>query len=130
MVRLRKSNVVFLVADIAATMRWYEHLGFRGRAVPESPPHTFAIISRDEVFIMLQQLGGYVKPDLYAKRDGGVWNVYIDTQDVAALYQEVSRHRDVTILRELCPQEYGQIEFEVVDPNGYVLVFAQPVGEN
>ena len=79
---------------------------------------------------MLQQLDGYVKPDVYAKLEGGVWNVYIDTQDVAALYQEVSRHRDVTILRELCPQEYGQIEFEVVDPNGYVLVFAQPVGEN
>jgi hypothetical protein len=25
------------------------------------------------------------------------------------------------------PQPYGQIEFEVVDPNGYVLVFAQPM---
>jgi hypothetical protein len=89
--RLRKSNVVFLVDDIAATMRWYEHLGFNGRAVPASPPHCFAIISRDDVFIMLQQLDGYVKPDLYAKREGGLWNVYIERQDVAALYEELSR---------------------------------------
>lgn len=70
MPRLRKSNVVFLVEDIAATMRWYEHLGFKGRAVPDAPPHCFAIISRDDVFIMLQQLDGYVKPDVYTKREG------------------------------------------------------------
>jgi predicted lactoylglutathione lyase len=58
------------VEDIAATMRWYEHLGFKGRAVPDAPPHCFAIISRDDVFIMLQQLDGYVKPDVYTKREG------------------------------------------------------------
>ena len=89
--RLRKSNVVFLVGDIAATMRWYEHLGFKGRAVPASPPHYFGIINHDDVFIMLQQLDSYVKPDVYAKREGGVWNVYIETQDVAALYEGLSR---------------------------------------
>jgi hypothetical protein len=25
------------------------------------------------------------------------------------------------------PQPYGQLEFQVLDPNGYVLVFAQPI---
>ena len=76
---------------------------------------------------MLQQLAGQVKPEMYARREGGVWNVYIDTQNVAALYKDVSRHSEVKIMRELCPQDYGQIEFEVVDPNGYVLVFAEPL---
>lgn len=76
---------------------------------------------------MLQQLEGYVKPDLYANREGGVWNVYIDTAGVAGLYEALSQRPDVKIIQGLCRQPYGQIEFEVVDPNGYVLVFAESV---
>jgi hypothetical protein len=56
---------VFLVDDIAATIQWYKRsLGFEGEAVPACPPHTFAILSRDDVVIVLQQLAGYQKPDL------------------------------------------------------------------
>ena len=48
---------VFLVDDIASTMRWYQaNLGFSGRATPPAPPHTFAILSRDGVTIFLQQV--------------------------------------------------------------------------
>jgi hypothetical protein len=54
-------------------------------------------------------------------------NVYIDTDDVAALYDELSRLPDVTIARTPCRQDYGQIEFDVIDPNGYRLVFAQAI---
>jgi hypothetical protein len=32
----------------------------------------------------------------------------------------------VTITRPPTAQHYGQIEFDVLDPNGYLLVFAQP----
>jgi hypothetical protein len=37
---------------------------------------------------------------------------------------------DVKVTRGLCRQEYGQIEFDVMDPSGYVLVFAQPMTKN
>jgi len=124
--RLVNSSVVFLVGDIATTVQWYRSIGFKAETFPPSPPHAFGILTRDEVVIMLQQLDGYVKPDLYAKRNGGVWSVYIETDDVAALYKSLSQRADVKIVRQLCPQPYGQIEFEVADPNGYVLVFAQP----
>jgi len=33
---------------------------------------------------------------------------------------------DVTIIQPLHLQPYGQNEFEIRDPNGYVLVFAEP----
>ena len=124
--KLQDTTVVFLVSDIAATMRWYrENLGFDGRAVPERPPHNFAIIRRDDVEIMLQQMSGYVKPDLYKKREGGVWNVYVQVHGVSEFYEQVSAQRDVTIIEKLRKQPYGQIEFVVQDPNGYTLVFAE-----
>ena len=125
MAQLRNSHVVFLVGDIAATVEWYEGIGFEVEVFPPSPPHAFGILSRDDVVIMLQQLDGYVKPDLYEKRNGGVWNVYIDTDDVSALHEELSQRPDVNILQGPHRQPYGQLELEVVDPNGYVLVFAQ-----
>jgi uncharacterized glyoxalase superfamily protein PhnB len=117
---------VFLVSDIASTMRWYAtHLGFSVRGVPESPPHDFGFLTKDNVTIFLQQLGGYRKPDLYDKREGGVWSVYVQVQGVRELYAVLSKVPDVTLLEPLCHQPYGQTEFVIRDPNGYALVFAE-----
>ena len=125
--KLQGSTAVFLVGDIATTMQWYvSSLGFSAQATPESAPHHFCILRRDEVTIFLQQLDGYRKPDLYDQRVGGVWNVYIHTQGVRDLYESLSRRGDVTIIESLCHQPYGQTEFVVRDPNGYALVFAEP----
>ena len=57
-----------------------------------------------------------------------VWRgrVYIVTDNVKTLYEEYSALPGVTISRPLCPQEYGMLEFDVMDLNGHRLVFAQP----
>ena len=108
-------------------MRWYvTNLGFSARAVPESPPHHFCILQKDDVGIFLQQLDGYEKPDLYDDREGGVWSAYLEMQGVAELFETLSRLPEVTILEPLCHQDHGQTEFVVRDPNGYTLVFAEP----
>ena len=125
--KVNQATPVFLVSDIAATMQWYSaNLGFIAHAIPESPPHHFCIMRRDNVEIFLQQLDGYRKPDHYDKREGGVWSVYLQTQGVNELFQVLSQLREVTILEPLCHQPYGQTEFVVRDPNGYALVFAEP----
>jgi uncharacterized glyoxalase superfamily protein PhnB len=124
--KLLSTTPVFLVADIAATMRWYRtNLQFDGRAVPESPPHTFGIMSKDDSQIFLQQLEGYEKPDPYENREGGVWNVYVQMEGVREFFETVSTLGDVTMVERLKRQPYGQIEFAIKDPNGYVLVFAE-----
>jgi hypothetical protein len=46
---------------------------------------------------------------------------------VKALYEEYSALPGLTISRPLCAQEYGMLEFDVIDLNGYRLVFAQPM---
>jgi len=123
---LQSVTPVFLVSDIAATLQWYRtNLQFEGRAVPDEPPHTFGIMSREGIEIFLQQLTGYDKPDLYNQRDGGVWHAYVHTDGVRELYDAVSKRAEVVMVYKLRRQEYGQVEFAIKDPNGYVLVFAQ-----
>jgi uncharacterized glyoxalase superfamily protein PhnB len=109
--KLLSTTPVFLVADIAATMRWYRH--------------TFGIMSKDDIQIFLQQLEGYEKPDPYENREGGVWNVYVQMEGVREFFETVSTLGDVTMVERLRRQPYGQIEFAIKDPNGYVLVFAE-----
>lgn len=125
--RLRGATPVFLVGDIAATMRWYqEALGFEADAVPRAPPHAFCSLRRDDVEIFLQQLDGYQRPEVYDQRAGGVWNAYLQTEGVRALYDALKNRADVTVIQPLHRQPYRQTEFEIRDPNGYVLVFAEP----
>src|SRR4051794_22590731 len=113
---LQSATTVFLVADVAATVLWYKkHLNFDADAVPPKPPHNFAILSKDEVSIMLQRLDGYQKPDLYTKREGGVWNVYVRMEGVREFYQKLSAIPEVKILEPLRRQPYGQTEFVIED---------------
>jgi hypothetical protein len=56
-IRFDGAIAVFLVNDNALTMHWYEtRLGFNVQGVPESAPHTFGFLSKDNVEIFLQQL--------------------------------------------------------------------------
>lgn len=124
--RLQSAAPVFLVGDIASTMRWYQDkLGFKAHSHPPSPPYGFCTLTRDDVEIMLQQRESYRKPDLYDTRDGGVWDVYLRMKGVRDLFDAVSKLGDGTILEPLCAQPYGETEFVIKDPNGYVLVFAE-----
>jgi hypothetical protein len=120
--KLRNSTTVFLVGNIEPTMEWYKRLGFESEYYPPG----FAILRRDVVEIFLQQQPGYVAPDDPGRRERHAWNIYIVTDNVKALYEEFSSTPGVRISRQLCPQDYGMTEFDVIDLNGHRLVFAQP----
>lgn len=125
MAEFRSVAPVFAVADIGATIRWYEgQLGFTGGAFPDQEPYMFGIMSRDNIEIMVQRVEGYEKPDLYNSRDGGVWDAYFRIEGVNDLFESV--REQVTIVKPLCKQFYGNWEFEVKDINGYILVFSEP----
>jgi hypothetical protein len=121
--KLRNSTTVFLVGNIEPTMEWYKQLGFESEYYPPG----FAILRRDEIEIFLQQQPGYMTPDDPGRRERHAWNVYIVTDNVKALYEEYLALPGVKISRQLCPQDYGMMEFDVMDLNGYRLVFAQPM---
>ena len=115
---------VFAVADIGATIRWYEEqLGFIGDPFPAHEPYVFAIVYRDKIEIMLQRVEGYERPDVYKSRPGGIWDAYFRIEGVKHLFESV--REEVTIVQPLRKQPYGNWEFEVRDPNGYLLVFSE-----
>jgi len=124
MVKLFTVAPTFLVADVGATIRWYEsELGFTSFPFPKNPPYVFSSVSRDTVEIMFQRLEGFRKPDLYLSRSGGVWDAYIRMEGVKQFYEQVKDR--VEIRMPLRRQPYGDWEFEIQDPNGYVLVFSE-----
>lgn len=124
MSKLKKAAPTFPVADVDATIRWYEtELGFTSYPFPERPPYVFASVCRDNVEIMFQRIDGYQKPDLYKRRSGGVWDAYLRMEGVKEFYEALKGR--VEIKMALRKQPYGDWEFEVRDPNGYVLVFSE-----
>jgi len=113
----------FLVPDVGATARWYqERLRFQIAGVfPQQEPFVYASLQRGGAEIMLLSLPGYEKPDLSARRPAGLWDAYVRTTGVQALYEVVRAESFVRMPLKLQP--YGNWEFEVRDPNGYILVF-------
>ena len=120
---IRSAVPTFLVTDVADTARWYAaNLGFRtAGAVPQQEPHAFASLQHGPAEIMLLALADYHKPDLRDRRPSGLWDAYIRVDGVHTLYQTVAGKAFIQM--PLTHQSYGDWEFEVRDPNGYVLVF-------
>jgi len=120
--KLMMAAPTFLVPDVATTAEWYEkQLGFTASFFPKKPAYVYASLHRDQVEIMLLRLEGYRKPAV--DRPTGHWDAYIRMQGVRDFYKLV--RQTTPIKMELTKQSYGDLEFEVVDPNGYVLVFSE-----
>ena len=124
MAKLVSSAPTFLVSDVAATAQWYElKLGFTANLFPKVSPHVYASLQRDGVEIMLLSQQGYRKPEI--TRPGGVWDAYIRMQGLVEFCNEV--RAKIPLKSDLTKRPYGDTEFEVMDPNGYVLVFGEIV---
>ena len=120
---VRSAVPTFLVPDVGAAARWYaDELGFViGGMQPGQAPYVYASIHRGGAEIMLLSLEGYRKPDLRRLRPDGLWDAYLRTDGVRALYETLQGRAFVQM--PLTHQPYGDWEFEVRDPDGYVLVF-------
>ena len=122
-IQIKSAVPTFLVPDVGSTARWYaEHLGFRTAGTfPKQEPYAYASLQREGAEIMLLSSPGYKKPDLSTIRPEGLWDAYIRMQGVHTLYDAVCDEAFVQM--PIKQQPYGDWEFEVRDPNGYVLVF-------
>jgi uncharacterized glyoxalase superfamily protein PhnB len=120
---IRSAVPTFLVAGVAATARWYEaNLEFRTAGVfPKAEPYAYASLMRGPAEIMLLALTDYQKPDLRNRRPTGLWDAYIRVDGIAALYETMEGKPFIQM--PLTHRPYGDWEFEVRDPNGYILVF-------
>jgi catechol 2,3-dioxygenase-like lactoylglutathione lyase family enzyme len=116
---------VLRVSDVEKSIRWYVGtIGFLANPFPDKPPYDFAILYAGEVELMLQC--GDSIADLPPKPYR--WHVYVkvkgvDMKEVYAKLEAAGRTH-----RRLERTFYGMAEFEVVDPDGYVICIAQELG--
>ena len=118
----------FLVHDVIATANYYrDTLGFKYDRFWGEPP-SFCMVRRGGVTIMLAQVEREVpvRPNNLAPREGGAWDCYVWIEDADALHAEFAA-KGANIAREICDQEYGCRDFDVLDCNGYRICFGQDI---
>jgi uncharacterized glyoxalase superfamily protein PhnB len=119
-----------LVRDLDRSTAFYRDvLGFSVLAtVPEQSPFVFVWMQRDGVNVFLNDAAsaGEEYPTLRGKAIGASLTIYITLSGVDEYFKSVSPR--ATIEAPLDTKPYGMREFAVVDPDGYVLTFAEEVG--
>lgn len=117
---------VLEVVDVAASINWYRDLlGFWASPFPDTPPFDFAILSHGSTEIMLQ----CGSPSQRAPRRQYRWDVYLRLQGqrLRELHERLTSKGVVT--RRLERMFYGLAEFEITDPDGYVLCLSESLDQ-
>jgi len=114
--------------DINRSRAFYcDILGFAvTTTVPDQQPFVFVWLTRDDVNVFLNDAETVRKesPDatsLVVGKSGVA--MFIAVEGIAELWESV-RDR-ATVVMPLKDQWYGMTEFSVVDPDGYVITFAE-----
>ncbi len=117
---------VLRVADVARSMEWYRSvLGFEAEPFPAAAPHEFAIMRRGTVEIMLRHT-----PFGMRAAKTGDFDVYVrlGVGELRAFLADVSKRVRVARGPEKMP--YGDVEFDVLDPDGYRLCFSEVLADS
>jgi hypothetical protein len=106
---------LFPVEDVAATAAWYEeHLAFKVEASPADPPYAEAVLWRDDARIMLVETASPPRAPVGA---------VVTIKGILPFYDAL-RSR-VEIARPIERSIDGNLEFEILDPNGFRLIFTE-----
>ena len=114
------------VADVGRSLSWYRsHLGFVGDPFPETPPHEYAILRSGPAEIMLRRGASAALPGPRQYN----WDVYLRLEGtpLRELYAALDKLGVVT--RRLEQMFYGLAEFEITDPDGYILCLSQHLAQ-
>jgi len=120
-----------LVISVERSLAFYvDVLGFeRGMTVPDQSPYVFASVTSGAVEIFFNDAAAAVKeyPAFAGKPLGASGTMYIEItgEPIDAFHDRIKDR--VTVTMPLVTQFYGVREFAVVDPDGYVITFAERV---
>ncbi len=127
MSRIVAHSGVLLARDVlSAATYWRDVYGFSIDNTFGEPP-TFAILKRDEAFVMFGLTASAITP----RRDQreSLFDAYFWVDDVRAEY-EAQRARGAKVDYEPYRQPYGVLEFGVIDPENYLIGFGQVLAED
>jgi len=119
---IKQAVPVLRVADVSRSIDWYRTpLGFVGDPFPATPPYKFAILRHGQVEIMVR----HGSPPVRSKPGPYDWDVYLrlEGSPFRDVFAQFSARGVVT--RGLERMFYGLAEFEITDPDGYVICLSQ-----
>jgi len=118
----RKVTPNLIVHDVSSSLKFYEQtLGLQRRmTVPDREPYVFVSIVAGQVEIFLNQ------DETGAKPTAGGMSLYVELDGLDQLLGRVQQ-QGVKIEIPVNETFYGMREFGVLDPDGYLIIFAEPV---
>jgi uncharacterized glyoxalase superfamily protein PhnB len=129
MPQFKKLTPNLLVANVERSLAFYtDTLGFaRGMTVPDASPFVFASVTSGDVEIFFNDAATAVKeyPAFAGKPIGATSTMFIELAGVDALHDRIKSR--ATIAMPIETKFYGMREFAIVDPDGYVITFAERV---
>lgn len=117
------------VKDIHKTIDFYNFLGFNITAsVPDEVSPIWVMMSCGKVTFMFQTFES-LREDLpqVSRENGGSLLLYIQVNKIRELYDRINEN--VKIIKGLEKTFYGATEFSILDPNGYLITFAEDENE-
>ncbi|WP_374950937.1 VOC family protein [Mucilaginibacter sp.] len=116
----------FFVKDISSTIDFYKLLGFEVAmsVPPEGTDLVWVMMTNGGVSMMFQTMEslGNDLPQIH-RTDGSSLLMYITVKDIQGFFDRIKEQ--VTVLKGLETTFYGATEFSILDPNNYVLTFAE-----
>jgi uncharacterized glyoxalase superfamily protein PhnB len=116
-----------VVADVARSVAFYRDiLGFTvGQTVPEAAPFVFASVQSGavEIFLNAPEPSFEEYPIFKDRPLGGTLTLFIEVVAITGVYEALKDR-----VRVVMPAEhkwYGVTEFAIVDPDGWVITFAE-----
>ncbi len=126
----KEVNMYLTVRDIRLTMDFYKELGFASATYrPAGGAPKQATIRAGNVVINLQSEDAVLEqfPDLTPFPAPGAVKIELIVANVDELFDEIKL--TTTIVEEPNQPEPGYRQFVVSDPDGYLIVLKQPMGE-
>jgi len=125
---LTKLTPNLVVADVSRSMAFYRDvLGFSVQTtVPDAVPYVFAIVQSGpvEIFLNAAEAAAAEYPAFKGRPIGGTLTLFMQVDDARAAHEALKNR--VEIVMPLEKKWYGVIEFAFLDPDGYIITFAQP----
>lgn len=111
------------VSSVEQSIAWYARVfGFDATPYPERPPYRMALLSRGGAELMLRQGAGPVDPPA-----GWALCIRLAGGRIRTLYEDLRASSDVVSPLRRMP--YHDMEFEVRDPDGYLIAVSEWVDQ-
>lgn len=124
---LNKLTPNLIVSDVARSVAFYRDvLGFSvQQTVPETAPFVFAIMVSGSVEIFLNAADAAYQeyPAFKGQAIGGTLTLFVEVNGVRRAHEAIVSK--VTVVMPLEDKWYGMTEFAFLDPDGYVITYAE-----